>query len=224
MNDAPQSITVWFEQLRRGNPDAAARLWDGFFHRLVVFARSEMKGANRRVADEEDIAAGVMAALCSCADRGKLPSIENRDSLWRLLLTWTRHDIADHVRADRRIKRGGGNVRGDSVFGSTEVLAALAAQVAAPETLAQMQEQYQALLDKLPDPVLRTIAMRIMDGYSSQDIATMLAVSPRTVQRKLELIRVHWQTGSALSSPIKKNLRLSHELGSFGTIGSAGTR
>lgn len=196
MNESPESITVWFEQLRRGDPEAAARLWDRFFDRLVAASRAEMQNANRRVADEEDIAAGVMAALCACANRGKLPMIENRDSLWRLLLSWTRHDIADHVRADRRIKRGGGNVRGDSVFGSSDGLHAIADQVATPEMLLQMQEQYSALLAKLPDPILRSIAVAKMEGHSSEDIAEELGVTPRTVQRKLELIRGHWRGGA----------------------------
>lgn len=192
MNKSPESITVWFEQLRRGNPEAAEQLWSRLFDRLVAFSRSEMSGANRRVADEDDIAAGVMTALCISADRGKLPAIENRESLWRLLLSWTRHDIADHVRRERRIKRGGGTVRGDSAiaYGNDEPPFSMPSG----ELLVEMQEQFEALLAKLPDPTLQTIAVRRMESYSSDEIADQLGVSNRTVQRKLELIRQYWET------------------------------
>lgn len=193
MSETPESITVWFEQLRRGDAEAAAKLWDRFFDRLVIASRAQMRNANRRVADEEDIAAGVMAALCVCADRGKLPMIDDRESLWRLLLAWTRHDIADHVRADRRIKRGGGDVRGESVFGSGEGIGGVADHNVAPDLLVQIQEQYQQLLDTLPDDLLRTIAIRKMEGYRTPEIAAELGVTPRTIQRKLDLIRAHWR-------------------------------
>lgn len=193
MTDSPETITVWFEQLRRGDPDAAAKLWDRFFDRLVIASRAQMRNANRRVADEEDIAAGVMAALCVCADRGKLPMIDDRESLWRMLLAWTRHDIADQIRDDRRIKRGGGHVRGESVFESGEGIGGVADQVVEPELLVQIQEQYQKLLDTLPDDLLRTIAIRKLEGYRTPEIAAELGVTPRTIQRKLDLIRAHWR-------------------------------
>ncbi len=57
-----------------------------------------------------------MTALCRRADEGQLLALDDRDCLWRMLLTWTRHDITDHIRADKRLKRGGGQVRGDSIF------------------------------------------------------------------------------------------------------------
>ena len=47
------SVTVWIEQLRAGDPESASKLWERFFDQLVSYARQQMKGANRRVADEE---------------------------------------------------------------------------------------------------------------------------------------------------------------------------
>ncbi len=195
--DSPQSITVWFEQLRRGDPNAAAKLWHRFFDRLVTYSRAKMETMNRRVSDEEDIAAGVMTALCVCADRGKLPVIENRESLWRLLLTWTRHDIADQARANRSLKRGGGHVRGDSVFGNVTGLECVVDRVSPPEILMQMQEQCEKLLARLPDDILRTIAVRRMEGHSSCEISEELVITQRTVQRKLDMIRGYWSEDHA---------------------------
>lgn len=195
---APESITIWFEQLRHGDPDAAEKLWHRFFERLVSVAREKMATSNRRVADEEDIAAGVMTALCQCADRGKLPSIESRDDLWRLLLKWIHHDVIDHVRNSKRKKRGSDAVRGDSVFrdgheGSAEIGFDQIQNVAVtPETLLEMEEQFTLLLGRLPDPALRRIAICKMEGFTNDEIAEAQGVSPRTIERKLNLIRKFW--------------------------------
>lgn len=190
MSLSPGSITLWFEQLRQGDADAAAKLWDRFFERLVKIARMEMQTANRRVADEEDLAAGVMTALCRRADNGQLPSIDDRNCLWRMLLTWTRHDITDHVRADRRLKRGGGQIRGGSVFDNG--LDVSDQTLADPAILMEMDEQYQLLLNRLPSDTLRLIAVRKMEGHDNSEIAMSLDVTPRTIQRKLEIIREFW--------------------------------
>lgn len=198
-HDQPKSITIWFEQLRQGDADAAGKLWDRFFERLVAFARSRMSNVNRRVADEEDIAAGVMQALCDCADRGKLPTIESRDDLWRLLLCWARHNISDHVRNDKLLKRGGGAVRGDSVFEAADAAGFDQfedSQVPAADVLMELDEQFDKLMAGLPNDSLREIATLRMHGHTTHEIAKILEVSPRTIERKLNLIRRTWQPDS----------------------------
>ncbi len=185
------SITVWFEHLRDGHPDAAAKLWEQFFERLADVARATL--VSRRVADEEDVAAGVMMALCARADRGNLPSIDNRDDLWRMLLSWTRNDCIDLARNEARIKRGGGTVRGDSVFaGVDDGFDLIAGATPTAQTLVEMNEQYEWLLQRLGDRALQQIATRKMEGYSNDELAADLNVSVRTIERKLEMIRRRW--------------------------------
>ena len=115
----PESITLSYEMLRQGNNAAAKQIWTRFFDRLVNVARHEMQTANRRVADEEDVASIVLASLCSQAEKGQLPDILNRDDLWRMLLVRLRNEVVDHVRSDTRAKRGSGKVRGDSIWEQT---------------------------------------------------------------------------------------------------------
>lgn len=191
--EQPQSITLLFQQLREGDPDSANRLWERFFDKLVAYASSQMEHANRRVSDEEDIACGVMTALCARADQCRLPTISNREDLWHILLSWTRHDVIDHVRRDKRQKRGGGNVRGDSYYDSplrswSEALDSSPA----PDLIAEMQEQYEGLLELLPNTVLREIAIDKMCGLTNGQIAAKLELTPRSIERKLALIRRHW--------------------------------
>jgi DNA-binding CsgD family transcriptional regulator len=46
----------------------------------------------------------------------------------------------------------------------------------------------------LKDPDLRQIALWKLAGYTNAEIATQLDCTLRTVERKLERIRAHWET------------------------------
>ena len=48
------------------------------------------------------------------------------------------------------------------------------------------------MLDRLSDSILRTIAVWKMEGYTTEEIATKLGCVPRTVERKLQVIRRLW--------------------------------
>ena len=50
----------------------------------------------------------------------------------------------------------------------------------------------ERLLAKLDDASLKTVALRRLEGHSSEEIAAQLGVSKRTVDRKLHLIRMIW--------------------------------
>src|SRR5262245_56689393 len=50
------SVTQWIDRLKAGDPDAAQRLWERYFRRLVGLARRKLRAAPRRAADEEDVA------------------------------------------------------------------------------------------------------------------------------------------------------------------------
>ena len=50
------SVTPWLSLLRDGNPEAAQRIWDRYFRRLVRLARKKLLGRRLGIADEEDVA------------------------------------------------------------------------------------------------------------------------------------------------------------------------
>ncbi len=49
------SVSQWIAQLADGDEAAAERIWSGYFDRLLHVARSKLRGARRRAADEEDV-------------------------------------------------------------------------------------------------------------------------------------------------------------------------
>jgi DNA-directed RNA polymerase specialized sigma24 family protein len=188
------SVTYWLAQLRAGDQDAAQPLWERYFQRLVGLARGRLQGAPRRAADEEDVALSAFGSFCRGAEHGRFPRLDDRDDLWRLLVVITARKASHLIRDESRQKRGGGSGRpapaGEAAPGELEQIAS---QEPAPELAAQVAEECQRLLSCLGDGVLRSVAWWKMEGYTNDEIAAQLGCAPRTVERKLQLIRTIWE-------------------------------
>ena len=59
-------------------------------------------------------------------------------------------------------------------------------------TAALVAEQFEHLLDTLPDDELRRIALLKLEGHSNAEIAANIDRSVPTVERRLRLIRDTW--------------------------------
>ena len=71
-----------------------------------------------------------------------------------------------------------------------------------PELAAEFAEQYARLLAKLPSQELIELAVKKMEGYTNEEIATQFGKSERTIERKLQLIRKIWLSSSVdLTTP-----------------------
>jgi DNA-directed RNA polymerase specialized sigma24 family protein len=199
---SPGSVTTWIEQLRAGNREAAQRLWDRYFPRLVGLARKRLQdlGVSRRAAGEEDVALSAFDSFYRAAEQGRFPQLGNRDELWAVLVCITARkalDLRDH---ERRQKRGGGRVEGESVLdgllGSDEGAAGIAQVVGnepTPELAAQVAEEFRRLLERLPTEELRSVAVWKLEGYTNAEIAGRLDCAEVTVERRLQVIRAVWK-------------------------------
>jgi DNA-directed RNA polymerase specialized sigma24 family protein len=197
-DSAPGSITCWIDLLKAGDPAAAQKVFEAFFQRLVPLARRRLRGIPRRAADEEDVALSALDSFCRGAERGRFPQLADRDDLWQQLVLITARKAIDLVHYERRQKRGGGAVRGDSALMETKDSSAargmerIADAQPTPEFAAQMADECQRLLGLLTKPELRSIALWRLEGYTNQEIAAKLGCVPRTVERKLRVIRTIW--------------------------------
>jgi DNA-directed RNA polymerase specialized sigma24 family protein len=196
---SPRSVTHWIGQLRAGDPFAAQHLWESYFRRLVGLARGKLQAVPRRAADEEDVALSAFASFCHGVDCGRFPQLADRDDLWRLLVTITARKAIHLARDEHSQKRGGGAVHDESALGDRDgsdaenaALDQFLAREPTPEFAAQVAEEFQRLLEGLGDADLRTIAVSKMEGYTTEEIAGKLRRAPRTVERKLDLIRRRW--------------------------------
>lgn len=182
------SITYWVERLKHGDHQAAQRLWEGYFQQLVRLARNKLQGLPRRASDEEDVALSAFHSFCQGAEMGRFPRLEDREDLWQLLVVITARKAVDLRQYERRKKRGGGH----EVAVEAPALEEIISREPTPEFAAQVAEACQMLLNRLGDPALRSIAVWKMEGYSTEQIASRLDCVPRTVERKLRLIRGCW--------------------------------
>jgi DNA-directed RNA polymerase specialized sigma24 family protein len=196
---ATGSVSHWITQLKAGDRAAAQPLWETYFHRLVERARQKLAGLPRRAADEEDVALSAFDSFCRGAERGRFPQLSDRHDLWQLLVVITERKAVDLVHHERRLRRGGGKVLDEGALpaaGSSADLPAFAAvsgREPTPAFAAQVAEQCQRLLDCLADPELRSVALWKMEGYTIEEIAAKLDCVPRTVDRRLRLIRDLWE-------------------------------
>jgi DNA-directed RNA polymerase specialized sigma24 family protein len=194
------SVSRWIGQLKAGDASAAEWLWRRYFEQLVGLARTQLRGAPRRAADEEDAALSAFNSFCRGAERGRFPELLDRDSLWRLLVTITVRKANALRRKERRFKRGGGEVVTESeLLDAADSLAAEAGLEQAvdreptPELAAQLAEECRRLLGNLEDAALQSLALLKMEGYTNDEVATRLDWGLRTVERKLHLIRTLWK-------------------------------
>lgn len=196
------SVTHWLHLLQAGDHSAARPLWEHYFQLLVGRARAALRTAPRCAADGEDVALGAFDSFCRGAEQGRFPNLADRHDLWRLLVLLTAGKVARLVRGELCQKRGGGRVRteadlvGAGVANGESVLAQVVGHEPTPEFAAQLAEECQQLLGKLDSDELRSIAVWQMEGYTVDEIGGKLSRSPRTVARKLQLIRGLWHEES----------------------------
>lgn len=185
------SVTQWIAGLRGGDDGAVGKLWERYFRRLAGLARKRLQEAPRLPADGEDVALSAFHSLCAGVEGGRFPELEDRDSLWRLLVTITARKARQLLRDEFRHKRGGGRTIGESDL-SGPALEQLLSREPTPEFAAEVAEECRRLMDKLDDDELRSIALWKMEGATSEQIAVRLGKALSTVERRLRLIRACW--------------------------------
>jgi DNA-directed RNA polymerase specialized sigma24 family protein len=190
MSSTDGSISHLLHPLSEGDEAAAQQLWERYFHRLVELAQKRLRFGPRREA-AEDVALSAFDSFCRGAAQGRFPQLADRDGLWRLLVVITARKAARHARDAQRQKRGGKlAVRlGDAAEPSLEEVVS---REPSPEFAAQAAEECRRLLHLLGDPELESVALLKMEGYTVEHIAQKSGFVPRTIKRKLRLIRTLW--------------------------------
>jgi DNA-directed RNA polymerase specialized sigma24 family protein len=144
-----------------------------------------------------------LKSLWKGAVAGRFPQLRTRDDLWPLLQVITERKVIDNVQRQRRLKRGNGKVRGESVFHGADSseqgtgLAEVAAREPSAASAAEAAELFEALLEQLGDEGLRKIAVWKLEGHTNNEIAQMFPCSRATVARTLAVIRGIWASESA---------------------------
>jgi DNA-directed RNA polymerase specialized sigma24 family protein len=199
------SIASWLLGARAGDDAAAQEIWQRYFARLVELARQKLPAHVKRVFDEEDVAHSALRCFLTAIAQDRYPQLTDRHGLWNLLVVITARKAKAYVRRQSRLKRGGGQVLGETAFFNRDNDALGIDQVLGdeptPEFAAQVAEECQRLLEKLDDPALRTIAILKMEGHTVDEIAARLGSTKRTIERRLHIIRKTWEQADQSSGP-----------------------
>jgi DNA-directed RNA polymerase specialized sigma24 family protein len=192
------SVTKLLKPLRNGDSHAVNVLWKRYFQRMSAAGRARLVGDYTAVADEEDAALSAFDTFCRRMRDGQFEQLANRNDLWALLVVLTRRKVTKHQRHSGRQKRGGGMRRtplgrlsDDSLEGQG---GSKIEDVRWVSTVRDgLDVHCHELLELLPEESLRHVAIRKLEGYSHDEIATELGIAVRSVQRKLHCIRSIWE-------------------------------
>lgn len=157
-----------------------------FYPRIVEFARRWFANRPRPAFDEEDVAQVVFTELWRLARLGRLAEVSTLDALWRFIRGAARQELYDRRRYDLRLKRAGTSL-------CRSVDPHELRDVAAPQDSGALELairiEWEWLEARLPDERLREIAKMRIEGHTTKEIADTLRVTPRTIERRLALIR-----------------------------------
>jgi len=188
----PGSITILLDNLRSGDEAAVEKLFPRFFDRLKAVARKRVSVRDRKVVDDEDLAVWAINTFQRCIRDGMYPKILNRDDVWKFLVSILERKSVDHIRKQHAEKRGGGEIRGESVFEDQDqprFLERVCLEKVNFEVMVDFLDVMDVIVDRLKDPGLGEILAAKFAGNTSQEIAELTGRSVSSVDRKLRLIR-----------------------------------
>lgn len=191
-------VVTWLGKLHQVDNRTAEQIWNEYFPKLARLARARLGTLPRRVFDEEDIACSALKSFFRGAGEGRF-QLRDRDDLWKLLVTITVRKVTAERRRFFADKRGGGGVRGDSVFfkpgkgdqqmGFEQVLD----ENCMPEFVEDVVKACEDLLGKLSKEELRRTALMKMEGHTNLEVSNELHCSVARTKQRLAEIRRIWQ-------------------------------
>ena len=177
------SVSQWVTGVRNGDHEAAACLWQRYYKRLLNYVNRKV--APRHVVfDEEALASQALSSFLIRVTKGCLLGVQNRDHVWRTLVTIARRK-AHNVR--RQCKPLGGGII-ISIDDDSVAWIVSSDKSVSPENWAVLRDELQWVGDAL-DEEMRCILGDLLAGYTVVEIAARLQRSVPTVQRRLRLLR-----------------------------------
>ena len=178
-------ITAWIDQTKDGDHAAFEKIWNRYYANLVRLARKSVVHSADRSADEEDAVQSAMKSFYVGACAGRYPHLDDREGLWKLLLSITISKIRAASRKESRRREILEREFSGENFRKGEP---------SPEFAAEMADQFEYLMNLLDDDLLSQVALAKLEGYTNQEIAQRVGKSIPTIERKLRLIRDLWSS------------------------------
>ena len=176
------SITALLPGVKRANPKAVQALFDRLYNRIARISLKKLGGPRRRF-DEDDVANSAFREFLGRAAAGDFKKLENREDVWQLLTLIVGDKVSERLQHEGRKKRGGSRPE----VSLEEVEEALSDD---PSLEAEVRDAKEFLLANLPRDEHRRVFELLEEGRTHEEIAKLLNLSVRTVDRRIEDIRV----------------------------------
>ncbi len=193
-----QSVTLLLGKVRSKDEAAIADLWAKYWTQLVMAAQRQCQYQTALV-DPEFIAQSVFNHVCNQFQRGNMADISDREQFWAILLNLTKNKAIDHFRKETRQKRGGHLRRVALTDGENQPVAEpfRDREQLEDRDASELLDHFLFLLNQEdPTGTLTQILLGRLAGESNPAIAKVLDVSTRTVDRKIERIRLVLESSS----------------------------
>jgi DNA-directed RNA polymerase specialized sigma24 family protein len=160
--------------------DTINTLWERYFQKLVRLARDRLRNLPHGQQHVEVVAHHALESFCIRAADGKFPQLDDRDDLWRILITIASRKVAEIYRKPSMPEA------------AESLLDHVVGREPSPELAATTADTLQWLLDALPNETFRAIAIKKMEGYTNKEIAKSLTCCEATIELKLRHMRAIW--------------------------------
>jgi DNA-directed RNA polymerase specialized sigma24 family protein len=180
------NIDSLVERLNVGEESAYNEIFNEYYASLVRLAQRKLSSMPPQVADDEGAVVSAFRSFFSGVDNGQFDQIIDRHELWKVLATITVRKSIAQLR--RHFKQSGEANQIDR----TSALELLRNSEPTPASVVELVDQCEHLLSQLPDAILKQIAVLRLQGFDSREIADMVDLHQRSVQRKLSLIASAW--------------------------------
>lgn len=182
-------------------PDEQARtdFWNKHYPQLKFLVSYKIRGIPPLVGMESDIAHEAMAHFFNGIDDGRFHDTRGPSQIWGLLITIAQRTLNQQRKSLTALKRGG--------MGTGPESQPTAAQAAWPGAIdhvpdtkacsadeqAKLNDLLDFLLEQLPDEEMRQIVLHRLEGRTTVEIAELIGISNRRVQRLLREIKRRWE-------------------------------
>lgn len=196
------SVTRWITEMRQGDPDAVRRLVERYFGKLRKLSQERIQRGTPILEDGEDIAIQVLTSVCKKVEQGKYPDLQNRDDLWYLMIFIAHRMVIDRRRSRKKhsLQTPGEeelSPKEQTLEGALETIdnemdSFIAEDSESDFQLLEIIDCWQEMIRQIKDPVAKEVAKLKLEGHSNREIAEILRIVPRTVERKSQIIEQRW--------------------------------
>ncbi len=181
----------WIQQLLDGDEQAAVAFWNRFGNGLFQVAQARISSRLRQRVGPDDVVQSVCRTFFRRAKGGQF-TLEDSESLWRLLCAITLTKIRQHARFHSRQKRGVDREQPLS-DGSGKVQDQLARyEISEAEEAVMFVDQLEQLLAGLDAEEQHVVDLKLQ-SFTNQEVAEQLGCSERTVRRLMKRVQSRMQ-------------------------------